>query len=109
MLRFCEDMLRRERFPKAYYDLLFAPSFDRGGHRRSFGWDMTASDSTFSAWTRTEFSDVAICHTGYTGPAIAVDPKRDFAGVVLASQKAGKGKTMGPRLRLLDLMASRER
>ena len=105
MLRFCEDLLRRERFPKAYYDLLFAPSFDRGGHRRSFGWDMTASDSTFSKWTPTKFSDAAICHTGWTGPAIAVDPKRGFAGVVLASQQTGKERTMGPRLQLLELMA----
>ena len=106
MLRFCEDLLRRECFPKAYYDLLFTPSFDRGGQRRSFGWDMTAADSTFSKWTATNFSDAAICHTGWTGPAITVDPKREFAGVVLASQKAGKEKTMGPRMRLLETMAA---
>ena len=106
MLKFCEDLLRRERFPKAYYDLLFTPCFDRGGQRRSFGWDMTATGSTFSKWTPTKFSDAAICHTGWTGPAIAVDPKRDFAGVVLASQQAGKARTMGPRLRLLELMAA---
>ena len=28
MLLFATDLLRRERFPKAYYDLLFAPSFE---------------------------------------------------------------------------------
>ena len=80
MLLFAADLLRRERFPKAYYDLLFAPSFDGDGHRRSFGWDMTAEKSTFTSWTKTAFSDKAICHTGWTGPAIAVDPVRDFLG-----------------------------
>ena len=105
MLLFATDLLRRERFPKAYYDLLFAPSFDGDGHRRSFGWDMTAAKSTFTSWTKTAFSDKAICHTGWTGPAIAVDPVRDFAGVVLGNRLASKQKTMGPRLHLLDLMA----
>ena len=105
MLLFATDLLRRERFPKAYYDLLFAPSFDGDGHRRSFGWDMTAAKSTFTSWTKTAFSDKAICHTGFTGPAIAVDPVRDFAGVVLGNRLASKQKTMGPRLHLLDLMS----
>ena len=107
MLRFCEDLLRRATFKKAYYDLLFTPCFDKGGHRRSFGWEMTSAESTFSTWTKTDFSDAAICHTGWTGPAICVDPKRDFAGVVLASQWAGREKTLGPRMRLLDEMAKR--
>lgn len=105
MLLFVADMLRRDRFPKAYYDLQFATSFDRGGHRRSFGWDMTAEKSTFSAWIRTGFSSSAICHSGWTGGAIAVDPERDFAGVVLGNRLASKEKTMGPRMKLLDLMA----
>lgn len=106
MLLFVTDMLRRERFPKAYYDLQFTPSFDRGGHRRSFGWDMRAAKSTFTSWTKTDFSDKAICHTGWTGSAIAVDPVRGFAGVVLGNRLAGKSKTMGPRMHLLDLMAA---
>ena len=105
MILFATDLLRRERFSKAYYDLLFAPSFDRGGHRRSFGWDMTAANSTFSEWTKTGFSDKAICHSGFTGGAIAVDPERGFAGVVLGNRLASKPKTMGPRMHLLDLMA----
>lgn len=106
MLAFVTDMLRRERFPKAYYDLQLAPSFTGDGRRRSFGWDMKSSRSTFSDWTKTGFSDSAICHTGWTGPAIAVDPARDFAGVVLGSRLASKEKTMGPRMRILDAMAS---
>lgn len=105
MLRFVTDMLRRERFPKAYYDLQYTPSFDRGGYRRSFGWEMTAPKSSYAIWTKTGFSPRAICHSGYTGPAIAVDPERDFAGVVLGNRKASKEKTMGPRMHILDLMA----
>ena len=106
MQLFVEDLLRREHFPKAYYDLLFSPSFVGDGHRRSFGWDMTAAKSTFSDWTPTGFSEHAICHTGWTGGAIAVDPDRDFAGVVLGNRLASKKMTMGPRLHLLDLMAA---
>ena len=104
MFLFVTDLLRREKFPKEYYDLLFTPAFNRGGHRRSFGWDMNAPKSAFSNWTKTDFSDSAICHTGWTGPAIAIDPERSFAGVVLASQIAGKPKTMGPRMNLLNVM-----
>lgn len=104
MLLFASDMLVRRRFPAAYYDIMFAPSFDRGGHRRSFGWDMTAEKSTFAAWTRTGFSSSAICHTGWTGGAIAVDPDNDFAGVVLGNRLASKERTMGPRMHLLDMM-----
>ena len=85
MQLFVDDLLRREHFPKAYYDLLVSPSFVGDGHRRSFGWDMTAAKSTFSDWTPTGFSEHAICHTGWTGGAIAVDPDRHFAGVVLGS------------------------
>lgn len=107
MLRFVVDMLRRERFAKAYYDLQFAESFAKDGHRRSFGWDMAAANSTFSVWTKTSFSRSAICHTGWTGPAIAVDPERNFAGVVLGNRIADKEKTMGPRMNLLELMACR--
>ena len=34
----------------------------------------------------------------------AVDPERDFAGVVLGNQLAGKPATMGPRMHILDMM-----
>jgi len=106
MLLFCDDLLRRERFPKAYYDLLFTPSYEKDGLRRSFGWGMVGKDTNFFSWTDTRFSEAAISHTGWTGPAIAVDPKRDFAGVVLASQTGGKPFTMAPRMHLLELMAA---
>ena len=104
MLMFVTDMLRRERFPAAYYELQFAPSFDKGGYRRSFGWEMTAEKSSYSIWTKTGFSSRAICHSGWTGPAIAVDPKCDFAGVVLGNRIASKEKTMGPRMKILEMM-----
>lgn len=104
MLLFVVDMLERRRFPTAYYDLMFTPSFDRGGYRRSFGWDMVAEKSTFSVWTLTGFSASAICHTGWTGEAIAVDPEQGFAGVVLGNRLSSKEMTMGPRMHLLDVM-----
>ena len=104
MLRFVTDLLERRTFKSAYYDLMFSPSAEVGGHRRSFGWDMTAPKSTFSDWTKTGFSGQAICHTGWSGSAIAVDPACGFAGVVLGNRIASKEKTMGPRLELLELM-----
>ena len=107
MLKFVIDMLRRERFPDAYYELQFASSFDTGGYRRSFGWEMTAEKSAYSIWTKTGFSSRAICHSGWTGSAIAVDPERGFAGVALGNRAAGKEKTMGPRVKILDMMAER--
>ncbi len=105
MLKFVTDLLTRAKFPKAYYDLLFTPCFEKDGVRRSFGWDMRGTSWQFSNWAVTTFSDAAICHTGWTGPAIAVDPKRGFAGVVLGSQEGGKANTMGPRMQLLEIMA----
>ena len=106
MLRFVTDMLRRERFPRAYYDLQFAPSFEKGGYRRSFGWEMTAEKSAYRIWTKTGFSSRAICHSGWTGSAIAVDPASGFAGVVLGNRMASKEKTMGPRMAILEMMRS---
>lgn len=106
MLLFCEDLLKRAKFPKAYYDLLFTPCYEKDGVRRSFGWGMPGRAVPFFDWADTHFSPATICHTGWTGPAIAVDPKRGFAGVVLASQTGGKPLTMGPRMNLLELMAT---
>ena len=104
VLRFLDDLVRRETFPQTYYDLLLSPSFVGDGHRRSFGFDMTAPRSTFSDWCQTGFSDRAVCHAGWTGPAVAVDPETGFAGCVLGNQCAGKEQTMGPRMNLLELM-----
>ena len=105
MVVFVTDLLRRERFPKAYYDLMFTPCFEKDGVRRSFGWDMTSPASSTHLYPQTGFSARAIAHSGWTGPVIAVDPDRDFAGVVLGGQIAGKPRTMDARVRLLRLMA----
>ena len=105
MLLFVTDLLRRERFPRSYYDLMFEPSFEKDGIRRSFGWDMTAPASSTHLYPKTGFSSRSIAHSGWTGPVIAVDPERDFAGVVLGGQIAGKAKTMDVRVRLLQMSA----
>jgi len=42
--------------------------------------------------------------TAADGP-VTTESMFDFAGVVLASQMAGKNRTMGPRMQLLELMA----
>ena len=104
MIRFVTDLLRRERFPKVYYDLMFTPSLEKNGIRRSFGWDMTAPASSTHLYPQTGFSARTIAHSGWTGPVIAVDPERDFAGVVLGGQIAGKARTMDARVHLLRAM-----
>ena len=104
MIRFVTDLLRRERFPKVYYDMMFTPSLEKNGIRRSFGWDMTAPASSTHLYPQTGFSARTIAHSGWTGPVIAVDPERDFAGVVLGGQIAGKARTMDARVHLLRAM-----
>ena len=104
MIRFVTDLLRRERFPKVYYDLMFTPSLEKNGIRRSFGWDMTAPASSTHLYPQTGFSARTIAHSGWTGPVVAVDPERDFAGVVLGGQIAGKARTMDARVPLLRAM-----
>ena len=65
---------------------------------------MTAEKSAYRIWTKTGFSSRAICHSGWTGSAIAVDPASGFAGVVLGNRMASKEKTMGPRMAILEMM-----
>lgn len=69
MRRFVSDMISRRAFEKAYYDLLFAPAFERGGSRRSFGWNMSSASAP-EGW-----SAATLCHSGYTGQYVAVDPE----------------------------------
>ena len=66
---------------------------------------MTSPASATHLYPQTGFSPRAIAHSGWTGPVIAIDPERDFAGVVLGGQIAGKEKTMDARVHLLELMA----
>ena len=86
MRLFLSDMLHRRLFPAAHYDLLFKPEFEQGGVRRTFGWDMKAPESPTYMTDETGFSDQAICHSGWTGPAVAVDPVRGRAAVVLGNR-----------------------
>ena len=100
MLRFVGDLRDRSAFPEAYYDLLFTPSFEGDGKRRSFGWDMSAAPHRPHGW-----SDVTIAHGGYTGNTIAVDPENGYAGVVLTSRTGDRLKGYAGHARLLSLMS----
>ena len=93
MLKFATDLLRREKFPKAYYDLLFAESFRKDAVRRTFGFAMPAS---------AYFSERAIAHGGWTGPYLLVDPARDFAGVVMGNRTGARDSAYSSRERLME-------
>ena len=79
---FVSDLLMRRAFEKKYYELLFATSFEGGGRRRSFGWNMSPG-ALPEGWSAS-----AICHSGYTGQYVAVDPVRNAAAVVLTNLKS---------------------
>lgn len=99
MLKFVGDLLARRTFPKAYYDLLLTPCWEKGGVRRSFGWDMSAADRP-AGW-----SAATVSHGGYTGNTIAVDPEKGFAGVVLTNRTGDRLKGYAGHRRLLSLMS----
>lgn len=100
MLKFVGDILARRTFPKAYYDLLLTPSWEKCGVRRSFGWDMSATGHRPEGW-----SAATIAHGGYTGNTIAVDPEKGFAGVVLTNRTGDRLKGYAGHRRLLSLMS----
>ena len=99
MLKFVDDLRTRDRFPKAYYDLLFTCCYEKDGARRSFGWDMCAARRP-AGW-----SEATVCHGGYTGNTIAVDPANGFAGVVLTNRTGDRLKAYAGHGRLLSLMS----
>ena len=101
---FLSDVLHRRRFPAAYYDLLFTPEFERDGVRRTFGWDMKAPNSPTYMTDETAFSDAAICHSGWTGPAVAVDPVRGRAAVVLGNRTGDMVASRRGRIAILSLL-----
>lgn len=100
LLKFVGDLLVRRTFPKAYYDLLLTPCWEKGGVRRSFGWDMSATGHRPEGW-----SAATIAHGGYTGNTIAVDPEKGFAGVVLTNRTGDRLKGYAGHRRLLSLMS----
>lgn len=104
MRLFAADLLHRRRFPKAYYDLLFTPSFEKGGVRRSFGWDMLAERSKTQMTPDTGFSPAAIAHSGWTGPAVVVDPENGRAGVFLGNRTGDYLGSMRGRMKVLALL-----
>ena len=100
MLQFVGDLLARRAFPKAYYDLLLTPSWEKGDVRRSFGWDMSVAERP-AGW-----SAATVSHGGYTGNTIAVDPEKGFAGVVLTNRTGDRLKGYAGHRRLLALMSN---
>lgn len=98
MLRYVTDLLHRATFKPAVYDLLFTPTFEHKTGRRSFGWDMTP-DKMPQGW-----SDATILHSGFSGQTVAIDPRDDFAGVVLTSRTAGHETGCICRRRILTLL-----
>ena len=96
MLKFAGDLLARRAFPKAYYDLLLTPCYEKGGARRSFGWDMGAGVHRPPGW-----SAATVAHGGYTGNTLAVDPANGFAGVVLTNRTGDRLKAYAAHGRLL--------
>ena len=83
---FTSDLLHRRMFKKEYYDLLFTPCFEKDGVRRTFGWDMAAENSGTCMTTAMGFTEQAIAHSGWTGPAIVVDPGLGNAAVFLGNK-----------------------
>ena len=79
---FASDLLSRRAFEREYYELLFATMFEGGGRRRSFGWNMSPGALPVG------WSSSAICHSGYTGQYLAVDPVRRAAAIVLTNLKS---------------------
>lgn len=100
MLKFAADILARRKFPKAYYDLLLTPCYEKGKVRRSFGWDMGAANRP-KAW-----SAATVLHGGFTGNTLAIDPERGIAGVVLTNRTGDHQKGYAARRQILDLLTA---
>ena len=98
MMKFLEDLCERRTFPKAYYDLLFTPCFEKGDERHSFVWDMGA------ALRPRGWSAASVRHGGFTGVTVAVDPENGYAGVVLTNRTGDRMKGYEGHRRLLELM-----
>ena len=100
---FCQQMLRRKPFPKAYYDLMFRCVYEKDGARRSFGWDMCDQRRPVG------LSRDTIFHTGWTGQSCWIDPANDFFAVVLTNRFGDWEKANQSRQRLAgELFAMRK-
>ena len=104
MRLFVADMLSRRAFEREYYDLMFAPKFEDGDTRRSFGWNMSRT-SIPDGW-----SAATVCHSGYTGQYVAIDPENGGrAAVVFTNLKSDDKKlrsdSFAGRRRIASLVA----
>ena len=91
---FCQQMLKRQPFPKEYYDLLFRCGFEKDGARRSFGWDMCAHRRPIG------LSDKTIFHSGWSGQTYWIDPVNDFFAVFLSNRFGDWEQAMQSRQRV---------
>lgn len=80
LTRFAQDLLARRAFRPEVYELLFGVAFEKGGARRSFGFDMSAKLRPAG------LSDRAVYHSGWTGQTLCVDPGTGFGGVLLTAR-----------------------
>lgn len=99
LLVFVRTLLERKVFEQKAFDLLFTCAYDKGGDRRSFGFDMSAAHRPRG------LSDRTISHSGWSGQTVAVDPVTGFCGVCLTARAGGHGACKRGRARLLSLMA----
>lgn len=98
MRLFVTDLLEQRHFSKDHYALLFTPTFDNDGARRSFGFDMGAE------YRAKGLSPKTIYHSGYTGQSICVDPETDFCAVVLTSRIGDWEKAHAGRVKIIEIL-----
>lgn len=96
MLLFLRDIVERNVFPAAYYDLIGKEEFHYNGTIRSFGWDMTPAARPAG------LSEKTIFHTGWTGQSIFADPGTGFYGAVLTSRTGGWLEAKQGRIRIVE-------
>lgn len=101
LLLYADDLAGRRAFPKECYELLFEPEYEQGRMRRSFGWDMGPGKIP-PGW-----SDRTICHSGYTGQYVAVDPQQNRAAVVLSNLSTGDSSERGKSYEFRRTLAAR--
>ena len=99
MFLFVNDIIKREMFPEAYYDLICKVEFfQKGKPCRSFGWDMRDEHLPAGLSPRT------IHHTGFTGQSIFADPETGICGVVLTSRTGDWNIAKAGRSRIMELI-----
>lgn len=101
LVRFVRDLLTRRTFRPAVYDLLFGIAFEKGGARRSFGFDMSADLRPAG------LSDRTIYHSGWTGQTLCIDPETGFGGVLLTARCGDHARAKVRRRDELAALAAR--